>query len=335
MAAPTDRRARVLAALHSHPKGVSGEALAASFGVSRAAVAKHVAALRCAGYDIAAAPGLGYRLISTPDAPLPDEVSPLLDSPLWMRLEGGGETGSTNDDAKALAREGAPEGTAVLATAQRTGRGRLGRRWSSPRGGLYCSVVFRPALAPAQIAPLSLAIGVGVARTLDRFGVHTLLKWPNDVLLASASGGRGKVAGILVEMSAESDRVEWVVVGVGVNVRPAPDAAGAKTSGESQAAYMADAVEPPSLAGLAAALLDELAVAYEQFRASGFAGVSKDWAARDALAGVPVTVRDALGRVVAGGVAAGIDADGRLLVRAQSGTVSAAASGEVTLATRP
>lgn len=315
----------VLAALRAAGSaGVSGETIARELGMSRVAIAKHVSALRDAGYDIQAVPGTGYRLVATPDAPLPPEVRPLLTSSagFWTRIDGGGETGSTNDDARVLARSGAPEGTVVLASRQTAGRGRLGRTWSSPGGGAYLSAVLRPAVAPADVSSLALAVGVGIARGLAETGApDARLKWPNDVLL-----GGGKVAGVLLEMAAETDRVDWVVVGVGLNVRRGP--------GEPHppgAAFLADSVDGARSAATVAAVLDGIAAAYEEWRDGGFPALLAEYERRDALRGMEVAVRDLAGRVVATGTVDGVDDAGRLVLRSADGGVSAVSAGEVTL----
>ncbi len=214
-----DRRAAILQAMRGSPGGVSGERLANELGVSRVAVRKHIEALRELGYSIDARQGQGYRLTAAPDAPTPLEVCPLLRTTFVVRLEGGRVTGSTNDDARALALEGAAEGTAVLAASQTSGRGRLGREWVSPEGGVYASIVLRPSVQTPEAVVLPLVVGLGVARGLDRLGVSALLKWPNDVL---SEDGR-KIAGVLLEGLSEAWRIDWVVAGVGVNVRSAPD----------------------------------------------------------------------------------------------------------------
>ncbi len=303
---------------------MSGEEIATELSVSRAAVAKHVAALRDSGYEIAAVAGTGYRLVSAPDLPLPSEVAPLVTDPFWVKVEGGPTTASTNDDARALARNGAPEGTAVVAARQTAGRGRLGRRWESPDGGAYVSMVLRPPLAPVSVAPLALVIGVGVAAALERFGLDARLKWPNDVLL-----GEGKVAGILLEMSAEADRVDWVVAGVGLNV-VAP-ASGALPGAAYVDGGLATDRSAPSRPAVAAAVLDSVASVYRSFLAGGFDALRDAWMARDALAGSDVVVRDAMGVEVAAGRAQGVDADGRLLLVTSRDDVVAVPAGEVTL----
>jgi BirA family biotin operon repressor/biotin-[acetyl-CoA-carboxylase] ligase len=315
-------RDAVLAALKAAgSQGVSGEMLAHEIGVSRVAVGKHVSVLREAGYEIAAEPGVGYRFVSAPDAPLPAEIAPLLVDAAWMRLTGGGETGSTNDDARALARDGAPDGTVVLASRQTAGRGRLGRAWVSPDGGAYLSIVLRPQLTPAEVSSLALAVGLGIARGMsEHLGVGTTLKWPNDVLLS----GR-KVAGILLEMAAEADRVDWVVVGIGVNVRrceemPPPVLAGC----------LGDAAPGLRIAPAVAAVLEGVAGAYAQWVAEGFGSMRDEYERRSSLMGQDVVVRDMTGAVRTTGSVFGIDDEGRMLVAGLSG-VEAVSAGEVTL----
>ena len=313
-------RSNVLAALRSAgATGLSGEALATRLGVSRVAVSKHVSALREAGYEIKAVPGRGYTLLAAPDLPLPAEVQRLLRSTFWTRLEGGGETGSTNDDARALAADGAPEGTAVLASRQTAGRGRLGRSWASPEGGVYLSAVLRPAVEPAKVASLALAVALGVVLGLERLGVSARLKWPNDVLLGDA-----KLAGVLLEMTAETDRVDRVIAGVGLNVRRPGSAIG------ESAAYVDDVVGDVHLAQAAAAELDGIADAYARWCCDGFSALRADYEARFSLAGRDVRVSDLSGVVRAQGVVVGVDDDGRLLVR-DGETVTPVVAGEVTL----
>ena len=299
---------------------VSGEALARAHGVSRAAVAKHVAALRAEGYTIDATPGSGYMLRATPPLALPAEVAALTTEPVWVRFVGGEETGSTNDDCKRLAREGAPAGTVVVAARQGAGRGRLGRTWDSPAGGAYFSVLLRPEVAPAGVTALPLAIALGVARGLDTLGVRCGLKWPNDVLLAER-----KLAGVLLEMSAESDRLEWVVAGVGVNVT-VPDRV------FPEAAYVAEELPGAGPAQVAAAVLDGIAQVYARFVTGGFATLVDEYARRSVLTGRTVSVSDVDGAVRARGRVVGVDGWGRLLVDdGDAAGPRAISSGDVTL----
>lgn len=314
-----DRRIAVLDSLLEHPGGVSGELLAAELGVSRVAVRKHITALREQGYTIQAQAGEGYTFVSAPDAPIPLEVRRLVKTDLVTRLEGGRETGSTNDDARALAGAGAPEGTVVLACRQTAGRGRMGRHWESPPGGVYASIVLRPTVETPDAVVLPLVVGLGVALGLESLGVETRLKWPNDLL---STEGR-KIAGILLEGLSEGWRMAWIVAGIGVNVR--------RESGGSDWASVDGLLgRKVPLAEVAAAVLDGVGDAYRRWETDGFGPLAEQYQRRAWLAGREVCVSDAAGTVVAAGMVIGIDAQGRLLVDTGEDTVPVAA-GEVTL----
>ncbi len=256
----------------------------------------------------------------------PTSVRALLQTDFWVGIEGGGPTGSTNDDARVLAERGAPEGTAVLASSQTAGRGRFRRSWRSPEGGVHLSAVLRPRTPDPGLSALPLAVGLGVALGLERLGATPRLKWPNDVLL-----DEGKVAGVLVESrigDTDSDAVlglGWVVVGVGVNVLRS------SAPGDlPRAAFVADALPGVTLAAVAAAVLDGMAEAYGRYVSGGFAALRDDYRSRLETLGRDVEVADITGTLLARGTALDIDAQGRLLVQTPAGTV-AVASGEVTL----
>lgn len=312
------RRAEIVAALVAAGRsGISGETLAGKLGVSRVAIAKHVSALREAGYGITAVRGSGYRVTSLPTGVVPVEVERLLSDPLWSSVNGLLETSSTNDDCKVLARAGAPAGTVIVCGLQTDGRGRLGRTWASPEGGAYLSALLRPGCAPADAPPLAPACALGVVRGLASLGVECSVKWPNDVLIDGK-----KVAGILLEMSSEMDCINWVVVGCGINVRRSADSM-------VEAAYVADFVDV-SASAVAAAALDGIASAYRDFEAGGFAALAAEYGLHHALNGHSVAVRDMHGEVVAAGDAIGVDDNARLLVQTPAGIVPVTA-GEVTL----
>jgi BirA family biotin operon repressor/biotin-[acetyl-CoA-carboxylase] ligase len=208
----------------------------------------------------------------------------------------------------------------VLASRQTAGRGRLGRTWESPEGGAYFSAVLRPEVAPTEVASLALAVALGVAEGLESLGMTPEVKWPNDVLVDG-----GKVAGVLLEMAAEADRVDWVVVGVGVNVRPP----GGDTSGAPAAAYIRDSVEAP-VPTVVAVLLDGIASAYKRWLDGGFRALHGGYESRLAMLGAPVRVSGLDGGVRAEGRVLGVDSDGRLLIESE-GDVTAVVAGEVTL----
>jgi BirA family biotin operon repressor/biotin-[acetyl-CoA-carboxylase] ligase len=208
-----DVRQAVLAALAEGP--VAGPELAARLDVSRAAVWKRVEALREEGFGIEGGDG-GYRVTGVPDYG-GAAVEYGLEAP--YRIEYHDAVPSTNARARELATAG-EERVAVLADEQTGGRGRLDRGWHSPSGGIYASLVLRPDITPMEAPLLTLAAAVAATRALREAGVDAGIKWPNDVLSRETGG---KLVGILTEMEGEADRVEWVVVGLGVNANVDPE----------------------------------------------------------------------------------------------------------------
>jgi BirA family biotin operon repressor/biotin-[acetyl-CoA-carboxylase] ligase len=198
-------RQRILELLAEAP--VSGPAMADELGVSRAAVWKHVEALREEGFDIESA-GNGYSLRGTPGFGTAS-VEYTLEAP--FAVEYHDEIGSTNRRARELATAGRST-VAVLADEQTGGRGRLDREFSSPSGGIWLSLLCRPDIAPREAPIYTLAGAVATAETLRGVGVDAGIKWPNDVLV----DGR-KIVGILTEMQGEADRISWIIVGIGIN----------------------------------------------------------------------------------------------------------------------
>ena len=202
-------RERVLDALAEGP--VSGPALADRLGVSRAAVWKHVEALREAGFEVESGDE-GYTLASVP-AFGGAAVEYGLAAP--FAIEYHDSTPSTNARAREIATEGG-EDVVVLADRQTGGRGRLDREWVSPSGGVWLSVVLRPDVPATHAPALTLAAAMATTRAAREAGVDARIKWPNDVVVPR-DGRERKLAGILTEMEGEADRVSWVVIGVGVN----------------------------------------------------------------------------------------------------------------------
>ncbi len=224
-------------------------------------------------------------------------------APLPARLEWHTSLVSTNDRLKHLAREGAPEWTAVLADVQTGGRGRAGRGWVSPAGGLYLSVLLRPPFAHASVLPL--AAGLAVSDAAQELGAEALLKWPNDVLL----GGR-KLAGVLAEAASSPAGLDWVVLGVGVNVG-VPSAAFPVELRDSVTS-LAELGPPPELTVVAAAVLDRLRVWYDAAAISRAAVVGA-WRRR-AIAWWGEAVEVATGAETVHGRLLDVDDEGALLV---------------------
>jgi BirA family biotin operon repressor/biotin-[acetyl-CoA-carboxylase] ligase len=307
---PGETRGRVLAALAAAGgRPVSGEALAQALGISRTSVWKQVAALRRQGYAIAGTRGGGYVLQARSQRLLPAEVErDLATRRLTYRVHHRDVVGSTNDWARALAAAGAPEGTVCLAEEQTAGRGRRGRSWLSPRGGLYGSLLLRPPLPPAALPRLTLMVAVAAAEAI---GPAAAIKWPNDLLVA----GR-KVGGILCELTADDERMASVVVGIGINVAAAPPLPTAGCVG-------GDRLQ------LCRALLGHLDDAYDRLLRGRWPELLARWRQRSCTLGRDVVAVGPEGEVR--GVAEDVDEDGALLLRAPDGTLRRLLGGEVTL----
>ena len=200
-------RGEILKALRGSGGYVSGAVLSKELGISRVSIWKYIRSLKEDGYILEASPR-GYRLISSPDSLLPCEF------PGWEeKIHHFREIGSTLDVAKELAKKGVGGGTIVVAESQTQGRGRLGREWLSPHGGIYFTIILRPKISPIYAPRINLMASVAVAKAIRKlFGLEAELKWPNDVLI----GGR-KACGILAEMDAETDVINFINLGIGIN----------------------------------------------------------------------------------------------------------------------
>jgi len=292
---------------------VSGEAMSDKLGFSRAAVWKHVNALRSLGYRIDAVPARGYRLMEIPDRLTPLELGPLLSThDIGQVLHCFDAVGSTNDVAKQLAEEGAVHGEVVIAEQQTAGRGRRGRAWASvPGSNVTLSVVLRPDLPPSRASELTLVAAVASCQAARQAGVEAVIKWPNDLLVKER-----KLAGILTEMAAEPERVHWVVVGLGVNVNAVASDFPEELRGQVTSLRI-ERKQPAPRALFTAAILSTLEEWIDRHAADGFEPVRKAWRDLCSTLGQRVVVR-AEGRELTG-VAEDLDETGALLVRSGRG----------------
>lgn len=296
----------------------SGNELAQALGVSRTAVWKQVAALREAGVDVEALPRRGYRLGRNVTRLQADEVLAALPDDVAAKLRHGDcvwETQSTNADL--LARPAPPAGEFDFLSAERqhAGRGRRGRRWRAPPGGGLClSWSWTLDALPPQAGTLSLAIGVAALRALHEAGTTgVLIKWPNDLVTL-----QGKVGGILVEMRTESAGPVVLVVGIGLNLHlPASLHQVIEAEGNQAASLCMDGEAPLSRSVLAASILTHGVRALETFARSGFSEFQREFDAADSLRGRSVLAQGAQEDVA--GVAAGVDAEGALLIDTDQG----------------
>jgi BirA family biotin operon repressor/biotin-[acetyl-CoA-carboxylase] ligase len=237
------------------------------------------------------------------------------------------EVTSTNDWARKLASQGAAEGTVTIAETQTHGHGRVGRKWVSPPGGLWFSLILRPNLRSAEAVKLTFVAGLAVAETLDeQYGLRAETKWPNDVLV----NGR-KVCGILGEVCTTGKEVNAVVLGIGINanlaerVLPESIRAGA-TSLETELKR-----EIP-LEELFNRLVEKLEAMYALYRTRGFSPILKQWKRHAGFLGQEVEVTD--GNEKTTGLACDIDQDGSLVLTLENGTLKHVFAGDVSLQTK-
>ncbi len=317
---------RLLDTLRAHQGHYcSGAALAATLGLTRTAIWKHIQTLKERGYPITSHPKLGYLLSPMPDLLLGEELLPKLDT-RWL-----GKTyyfldqvGSTNDHALQLASHGTEHGTVVVADEQVAGRGRLGRPWLSvPQRGLYVSLVLRDQLPSRDAPQTTLIAALSLAEVIaDLYGLPAKIKWPNDVLI------RGKkVAGILTEMQADQDVVRFLVIGTGINVNHSEE----ELNAPFRYAATSIAIERQQTtrrSDLLLALLKRFEASYERFRAEGLAPFLPTLEHASAVLGHPVTVQCGSEQIT--GIALGLTAEGALRLGLEDGREKVIWVGDIT-----
>jgi BirA family transcriptional regulator, biotin operon repressor / biotin---[acetyl-CoA-carboxylase] ligase len=309
----------------------SGEDLARSLSVTRAAIWKSIPKLENWGLEIHAVPGVGYRLarpIDLLDAPaLRAALAPSTRKRIG-KLEIFPELDSTNRYLLESTAPGSDKLDVCVAEYQHAGRGRRGRRWSAPFGGGLClSAAWQFDGSPPGLPALALAVGVVARRALvEVAGVSIGLKWPNDLVLEDR-----KLGGILLELNAESQGPCRVVAGIGINVE-LPERALSSVSDWPRGAIDLATAAPlarPSRLSLAARLVDGLADLFADYANSGFAPFRAEWTRADSLAGRRVRLDDAGGTIL--GTAAGIDVDGALVIATADGQRRRVVSGDVSV----
>ncbi len=313
---------------------VSGEKLSECLGVSRTAVWKYVNELRKEGYVIEASPKKGYKLVPPVDLLNGYELGYKLDTDiLGRKIHYLRTVDSTNNYAKKLASEGEREGTVVVAETQTAGKGRLGRSWSSAgKKGIWMSLILRPQIPPDVVQIVTLAAAVAVVKAFEKgIGVTAGIKWPNDIILDGK-----KVCGILTEMSSEMEAVNFVVLGIGVNVNQLqedfPDEVrstavslriyrGKHESGEICLLHRSEIIKK---------ILFELEQLYIKINNSDFKGIIESWKRYSVTLGKEVRVILKNSSIYEG-TAKDITKDGRLVIDCVDGVTRELLSGEVSV----
>lgn len=308
------------------PEFVSGEDICKKLNVTRTAVWKHIQSLREDGYDVEARPRAGYRLVSVPDRLYPLEIVDGLKTRfIGRKIFYADSLSSTNTVAKELVRSEYGEGSMVVAEMQTGGKGRLGRGWSSPKyKGIWFSLILFPRVNPSEASQITMLTAVAVA-TAIRFetGLDAGIKWPNDLLLYGK-----KICGILVELSAEMERINHLVIGTGINANQdredfPEEFVDKATSLKLESGHTISRVK------LLQACLLEFERWYTLWLGSGFSPVLAKWKELTVTLNCPVRLTTA--NKTWEGWAEDVDDDGALMLRLPDGELKKFVSGDVSL----
>ena len=311
---------RILDYLKKEHEYLSGDEIAGHLGISRQGLWKHIQDLKDSGYDIVAVPHLGYRLESSPDRLFALEITHGLNTKfIAKKIHYFDYLSSTMDLAMQLGIQAAPNGTLVLAESQTKGRGRLGRSWFSPKyKGIYLSLILRPKIPPSASPMLTLLSAVSICEAVKKVvGLDAQIKWPNDVFICNK-----KISGILTEMNAEVDKVNFVVIGIGLNVN------NDKKSLIAQATSLKEqAGQSVSRILLLQELLRRIENNYSLLEDKGGQSIIDKWRSFSLTLGRRVKVYCQDKHIE--GEAVDIDQDGGLLIRKDSGLMQKVFSGDV------
>jgi len=299
---------------------ISGDQIAQRLDITRQALWKHIQELKNLGYDIVAVPHLGYKLLSSPDRLFTFEVTKNLNTEFIGRkiyyFEG---VSSTMYVAMQLGIKGATEGTLVLTEQQTKGKGRLGRNWFSPKyKGLYLSLLLKPEIAPMDTAILTLLAAVSICEAVKvTTGLDTQIKWPNDILLHNK-----KVGGILTELNAEMDEVNFLIIGIGLNVNNDK-----KTLVSGATSLKEQKKENINRISLLQEILRKIEINYLSFKEKGAGQIIEKWREHNITLGRRIKVYSHKEHIE--GEAVDIDMDGGLLLRRDSGVTEKVMAGDV------
>lgn len=301
---------------------ISGEAISQALACSRTAIWKYIEELRAEGYEFEAVRRSGYRLVAVPDTPYPEEVKDSLHTTfIGQNVQYFPSVDSTQVKAHALAKDGAPEGTVIIADHQSGGKGRLGRVWHSPSGtGIWMSILLRPKLELHRCPQLTLLAAVACVEAIrEQTELPVMIKWPNDILL----NGK-KICGILTELNAEADCINYIITGIGMNVNTPSFPEELRDIATS---LSLEKKENVARVPLIRRLLEKLEELYLTYMESGFTPIKLRWESYALSIGKPVTIRRMHSTM--SGLALGIDDHGVLLVQHENGEIEKVYSADI------
>lgn len=321
----------ILTLLRNSTDYVSGQQLCDQFGVSRTAVWKVINQLKEEGYQIESIPRKGYRLLESPADILSKSeiVSRLHTKWAGKKLYYVDSTGSTNTDAKRYAEEGDPHGTTVVADMQTAGKGRRGRKWQSPSGiNTYFTILLKPSFVPDKASMLTLVMALSVAEAIEGItGLQAGIKWPNDIVV-----NKKKVVGMLTEMSTtpEMDEIQYVVVGVGVNVNIGSEEELPEEIRQTATSLKIETGQQINRAVLIEHILTQFEHNYEKFEQTlDLSGLLDSYQRHLVNVDAQVRVLDPAGEYT--GISRGINETGELIVEKEDGSIVNVYAGEVSV----
>ncbi|MBI5681192.1 MAG: biotin--[acetyl-CoA-carboxylase] ligase [Methanobacterium sp.] len=301
---------------------VSIDELTSQLGFEHSQILDHIKTLKKEGYTINISND-AFQLNEELTLILPHKLKSILDtSRIGNEIHYFREVDSTNEVAKKLAIDGAPEGTVVIAESQSKGRGRRGKKWISPMGGAWMSVILRPDILPINAPQLTFTAGVAAAKTLkDEYGLEVGIKWPNDILIDNK-----KVCGILTEISTERDAIDYMVIGIGIDVNIdlgsfPPELKDTATSIKSE---LRDGDVSRMI--LVQKFLENFEEIYNEFSKGNFHSILNKWREYSKTIGSSVEVKT--GTKIIKGEAVGVNSDGALIVELNNGSLEKIISGE-------
>lgn len=306
---------------------ISGEKISASLGVSRTAVWKQINALKDEGYEIESVPKKGYLLKKRPEKILATEIINGLSLKHWDRdnIYTYEQVDSTNIIAKRMAAQGQAEGSFIIAEEQIKGRGRMDRNWLSPSGkGVWISFILRPDILPMKASEITFVVAVGIMEGIKAHtGLDVKIKWPNDLLLNNK-----KICGILTEISAEIERIKYIVAGVGINVAQKkedfPDEIKEKASSLER-----ELGQKINRNQLIQNVIEEMERVYFLYREEGFEKILDIWRVNNITLGRRVKAITREEEII--GLAEKIDSEGFLIIREDQGKTHKIIAGDVSL----
>lgn len=321
----------ILTLLRNSADYVSGQQLCDQFGVSRTAVWKVINQLKEEGYQIESVSRKGYCLLESPaDILSQSEIASRLQTK-WAgrKLYYVDATGSTNTDAKHYAEEGDPHGTTVVADMQTAGKGRRGRKWQSPSGiNTYFTILLKPDFAPDKASMLTLVMALSVAEAIEEVTeLKAEIKWPNDIVV-----NQKKVVGMLTEMSTtpEMDEIQYVVVGVGVNVNMGSIEEFPEEIRETATSLRIESGKQINRAVLVEHILERFEQNYEKFEQTlDLSGLLEAYQSHLVNVDAQVRVLDPAGEYT--GISHGINTTGELIVEKEDGSIVNVYAGEVSV----